>query len=129
MQRMTLLTAVAGIALSVPLVGCSRHAQKGSPFWAQWEYVGILKGEKGQVKEVGEKHSRDTMGAEVVLFKEGTLDVAEVGPTKVTFGISSKDGGKQVVEVEPGGSKDVWFEGGRSGIRIRVERISQGREK
>jgi uncharacterized membrane protein YhfC len=124
MQQMTLLTAVAGIALSVPLAGCSRQPRTGSQFWAQWEYVRILKDDKGQVKEAGDKHSQDAMGREVVLFKEGGLDVVEVGPTKVKFRISSKEGGNQEVEVEPGGSKDVWFEGGRSGIRIRVEKMA-----
>jgi hypothetical protein len=91
----------------------------------KWEYVEILKDEKGQVIETGNKHPQQAAGGEFIGIKEKTLEVVEVGPAKAKFRLSNdKTGGKQEAEVVPGSSQDLWLESSPSGIRIRVEGIS-----
>jgi hypothetical protein len=111
---------------------CRRRRSRlaaGGGLSAQWSYVRILKDEKkGGVEETGGTHPANTTDHGVVLFEDGTLEVTGVESDKVKFRVTDKEGGVQDAEIGPGGSSDVWFGGGRSGVRIRVEKISRAGE-
>jgi hypothetical protein len=94
-HKMPLLTSVVALTLLAAMVGCSRQTptplQSSSKFKMQYELVAIVKDEKGEVKEIGNRTPRSAIGGEVIFlgdkFQQKSLDVIEVGATRARFRI------------------------------------------
>lgn len=111
------------VSLFVPLLllaGCSGDS---GPARATWEYVELVKDEKGEVKEVGDKHRLKSGGDEMyeIKSKGKTVDVVTVTSAKAKFRLHGETAEKVEVELQAGQSKDLWLDG--FGVRLRVETI------
>jgi hypothetical protein len=101
------------------VVGCN-----SPPVRATWGYTELVKGENGQINEVGKKHTLNSGGDEMyeIPGKGLTLDVVSVTSKNVKFRLSNKDSVEtKIMELQPGGSQDIWL--GDAGVRVRVDTI------
>lgn len=115
-MRSYLLTALVVLTFSA---GCLHDT---GPIRATWDYVELTKGENGEVKEVGDKHTLRSGGDEMVEFQGYRLEVVTVTSAKAKFRFSSIDSSdKPETELQPGQSQDLWL--GPSGVRLRVDQI------